>query len=103
LPYVNEAAGEPQLKGIEGFLPTKYDGIFAVTPLSVTESKLEGKNASTVFTEYILAGGQDIDSIIADLNSRYAKALEIARAEGLTTISADPNFSSKNLQGSLGE
>jgi len=104
LPYVNEAASEPQLKGIEGFLPTKYDGIFAVTPLSVTESKLEGKNASTMFTEYILAGGgQDIDSIIADLNSRYAKALEIARAEGLTTISADPNFSSKNLQGSLGE
>lgn len=103
LPYVNEAAGQPELAGIEGFMPTQYDGIFPATPLSVTETKLEGKNASDTFTEYILTGNQDLDTIIEDLNSRYAKALAAARAEGLTSIQADPSFNSKSLQGTLGQ
>lgn len=103
LPYVSEAAGQPELKGIEGFLPTQYDGIYPVTPISATEGKLEGKNASDVFTEYILTENQDIDTLIADLNSRYGKALATARQEGLTSIEADPTFNAKNLQGTLSQ
>lgn len=103
LPFVNEAAGKPELAGIEGFLPTKYDGIYPATPLSITETKLEGKKMSDVFTEYILTNNQDLDKAIADLNTRYGKALAAARTEGLTNIGADPSFSAKSLQGSLGQ
>ncbi|MGG4146371.1 extracellular solute-binding protein [Paenibacillus algorifonticola] len=103
LPYVNEAAGKPELKGIEGFLPTKYDGIYPATPISVTETKLEGKKASDVFIEYILTSNQDLEAAIKDLNTRYNKALAAARTEGLTNIQANPSFSAKSLQGSLGQ
>ncbi len=103
LPFVNEAAGKPELAGIEGFLPTKYDGIYPATPLSITETKLEGKKMADVFIEYILTGNQELDAAIDDLNARYAKALAAARAEGLTNIEADPSFNANNLQGSLGQ
>ncbi|MCA0757378.1 extracellular solute-binding protein [Paenibacillus sp. N4] len=103
LPYVNEAAGKPELAGIEGFLPTKYDGIYPATPLSITETKLEGKKFTDVFIEYILTGNQELDAAIEDLNARYGKALAAARTEGMTNIKADPSFSAKSLQGSLGE
>ncbi|RCW42191.1 ABC transporter substrate-binding protein [Paenibacillus prosopidis] len=103
LPFVNEAAGKPELPGIDGFLPTKYDGIYPATPLSITETKLEGKKMSDVFIEYILTDNQELDAAISDLNVRYGKALAAARAEGLTNIKADPAFSAKSLQGSLGE
>lgn len=103
LPFVNEKAGKPELAGIEGFLPTQYDGIYPATPLSITETKLEGKKMADVFIEYILTGNQELDAAIDDLNARYAKALEAARAEGLTNIEADPSFSAKSLQGSLGQ
>lgn len=101
LPFVNEAAGQPELKGIDGFLPTKYDGIYPATPSSITETKLEGKKAADVFTEYILTGNASLDDIISDLNARYAKALATTRSEGLTNIEADPSFDASSLQGSL--
>lgn len=101
LPFVNEASGQPELKGIDGFLPTKYDGIYPATPSSITETKLEGKKAADVFTEYILTGNSSLDSIIADLNERYKKALATTRADGLTNIQADPSFNASSLQGSL--
>jgi multiple sugar transport system substrate-binding protein len=103
LPYVNEVAGKPELAGIEGFLPTKYDGIYPATPLSITETKLEGKKFTDVFIEYILTGNQELGTAIEDLNARYGKALEAARKEGLTNVQANPSFSAKSLQGSLGE
>ncbi|WP_138755945.1 ABC transporter substrate-binding protein [Paenibacillus sinopodophylli] len=103
LPYVNEVAGKPELAGIEGFLPTKYDGIYPATPISITETKLEGKKFTDVFIEYILTGNQELGTAIADLNARYGKALEAARKEGLTNVKANPSFSAKSLQGTLGE
>ncbi len=102
LPYVNEASGTPSLKGIEGFLPTKYDAIYPVTPLGITETKLEGKKAADLLTEYILTGNSSIDDVINDLNNRYKKALEVTRSEGLTDIQADPSFKASDLQGKLG-
>jgi multiple sugar transport system substrate-binding protein len=102
LPYVNEASGTPSLKGIEGFLPTKYDAIYPVTPLGITETKLEGKKAADLLTEYILIGNQSLDAVIEDLNTRYKKALEVTRSEGLTDIKADPSFNAADLQGKLG-
>lgn len=103
LPFVNEVAGKPELKGIDGFLPTKYDGIYPATPLSISETKLEGKKAADYLTEYILTGSQDLEAVITDLNDRYAKALSAARSEGLTNIEADPSFSAQKLQGTLGQ
>ncbi|MBD2844109.1 extracellular solute-binding protein [Paenibacillus sp. IB182496] len=101
LPYVNEAAGAPEIAGIEGFLPTAYDGLYPATPLSITETKLEGLKMSDAFTRYIMTGGEDLDALIADLDTRYNKALEAARAEGLTNIEANPDFSAAALQSSL--
>jgi multiple sugar transport system substrate-binding protein len=100
LPYVNKLAGKPNIKGIEGFMPTEYDGIYPATPLSIVETKLEGLKMSDAFTKYIFAGG-DLDAIVADLNTRYNNALKTARADGLTNIEADPAFDAKKLQGSL--
>ncbi|XEC96071.1 ABC transporter substrate-binding protein [Paenibacillus tarimensis] len=100
LPFVNEIAGKPDIKGIEGFLPTQYDGIYPAAPLSITETKLEGLKMSDAFTKYVIAGG-NIDEIIEDLNTRYAKALASARSEGLTNIEAIPSFDAGKLQGSL--
>ncbi|MBB3114447.1 multiple sugar transport system substrate-binding protein [Paenibacillus phyllosphaerae] len=103
LPYVSEVAGKPELAGIDGFLPTKYDGMYPVTPLSITDTKLEGKKFTDVFIEYILTGKPDLEEAISDLNARYAKALAAARAEGLTNIEANPSFNAASLQGTLGE
>lgn len=102
LPYVNEAAAKPELKGIEDFLPTQYDGIYPANPLAITESKLEGKKMTDAFIEYIFTHNQEMDALIEDLNTRYGKALALVNAEGLNNITADPSFSATNLQGTLG-
>lgn len=100
LPYVNKAASEPQLKGISGFLPTEYDAIYPASPVAITESRLEGLKFTDAFIRYILTDG-DLDATISDLNTRYNQALEGVRADGSTTIGADPDFKALDLRGSL--
>ncbi|WP_020620281.1 ABC transporter substrate-binding protein [Paenibacillus daejeonensis] len=100
LPYVNEAANEPELNGISGFLPTENDAIYPASPAAITESRLEGLKATDALIRYILTGG-DLDATINDLNTRYNQALEAVRSDGSTTIEADPSFNANDLRGSL--
>lgn len=97
VPHVAAAAKAPEIEGIEGFLPTKYDGVWPLHP-TVT---IEGADAWTEFWKYIVQGG-DLDQLIQDLNDRYNAALEKAIANGEINIKADPNFDPANLQGKFG-
>ncbi|UJF34808.1 ABC transporter substrate-binding protein [Paenibacillus hexagrammi] len=100
VPDVNAVAQKPTMPGIEGFLPTKFDGLYAPTPLGATETKVEGVKIGSVIIRYMLEGG-DLDKILADLTARYNAGLEKARAAGETKAKADPSFDPNKLQGSL--
>lgn len=100
IPAVLEKGKKPEIKGIEGFLPKKYDALYPANPTVATESQVEGSKWAEEFSKFVLAGG-DVDKVITDLNTRYNDALKKARESGLTTIEADPSFSSVNLQGKL--
>lgn len=100
VPDVNAAAQKPAMPGIEGFLPTKYDALYAPTPTGVVETKVEGTKLGNVIIKYMLEGG-DLDKLLSDLTTRYNTALEKARAAGETKMKADPNFDPGKLQGSL--
>lgn len=100
VPDVNAVAKKPTMPGIEGFLPTKYDALYAPTPTGVTETKVEGIKTGNAIIKYMLEGG-DLDKILSDLNTRYNAALEKARAAGETKTKADPSFDASKLQGSL--
>ncbi len=100
IPTVLEHATKPTIPGIAGFLPRKYDALYPANPLSATESQVEGPKWTEDFVKYVLTGG-DVDGIINDLNTRYNAALKQARDSGLTTIKADPSFSSAKLEGKL--
>ncbi|UQZ34010.1 ABC transporter substrate-binding protein [Paenibacillus sp. PK3_47] len=102
IPSVAAAAKAPAIPGIEGFLPTQYDGIYPATPLIISEGRLEGTNRADIFNRYIFAGG-DLDKEIEDLNTRYNAALEKAIAAGDTTIEAQSDFDAASLQGSLAQ
>lgn len=100
VPDVNAVAKKPSIPGIEGFLPTKFDALYAPTPLSVTEAKVEGIKSGNAITKYMLDGG-NVDQMLSDLTTRYNAALEKARAAGDTKIKANPSFDPNKLQGSL--
>lgn len=100
IPAVLEKGKKPEIKGIEGFLPTKYDAIYPANPTPTTESQVEGTKWAEEFAKYVLAGG-DLKQVISDLNNRYNAALKMARDSGLTSIGADPSFNAVNLQGQL--
>lgn len=100
LPSVNAKAKAPDVPGIEGFLPTKYDAIYPAAPIIISEGRLEGPKKSDVFMKYILNGG-NLDEAIQDLNKRYNAALEKAKAAGDTKVKAIPDFDAGKLQGTL--
>lgn len=100
IPVVLSSGKKPNIPGIEGFLPKRYDAIFPANPGVVTESSLEGTKWTDAFSIFVFTGG-DIDNVIKDLNSRYNTALEKTKAAGLTNIGADPSFDSSKLQGKL--
>jgi multiple sugar transport system substrate-binding protein len=93
---VNAKAKKPDIPGIDGFLPTKYDILYPATPTTATHSKLEGLKYQDAFTKYILVGGE-LDKVIADLNTRYNSALDKARASGDTKVQAIPDFDAAKL------
>ncbi|SFB07699.1 multiple sugar transport system substrate-binding protein [Cohnella sp. OV330] len=92
------SAEKPDINGIEGFMPSKYDGVWPVQP-TVT---VEGSKAEDAFWKYILVGG-DLDQIVGDLNDRYNSALDKAIADGDVTIEPDPDFDSTKLAGAFAE
>ncbi|WP_248927479.1 ABC transporter substrate-binding protein [Paenibacillus hamazuiensis] len=100
VPDVNAAAKKPTMPGIEGFLPSKFDGLYAPAPTGVTEAKVEGTKTGDTVLKYMLNGG-DVDKVLSDLTARYNAALEKARAAGDTKMKANPGFDPGKLQGSL--
>lgn len=100
VPDVNAVAKKPTTPGIEGFLPTKFDALYAPTPLNVTDTKVEGMKYGNAIIKYMLEGG-DLDKILNDLTTRYNAGLEKARAAGDTKTKANPSFDPNKLQGSL--
>ncbi|RTE08320.1 ABC transporter substrate-binding protein [Paenibacillus whitsoniae] len=100
VPDVNAVAQKPTTPGIEGFLPTKFDALYAPTPLTVTEAKVEGVKAGNAIMKYMLEGG-DLDKTLSDLSTRYNAGLDKARTSGDTKTKANPSFDPFKLQGSL--
>ena len=100
VPDVNAVAKKPTTPGIEGFLPTKFDALYAPTPVGVTEAKVEGIKSGNAILKYMLEGG-DLDKILSDLTTRYNAGLDKARTAGDTKTKANPSFDPNKLQGSL--
>lgn len=96
LPDIIAKSKKPEVPGIEGFLPTEYDGIWPISP-KVT---VEGTDFPNLFIKYTISGG-DLDKMIEDVNTRYNAALDKARASGDVTTEAMPDFDAKSMQGML--
>ncbi|GAA4849612.1 hypothetical protein GCM10023310_30000 [Paenibacillus vulneris] len=94
VPSISAVAAKPQVKGIEGFLPNKYDGVWPVYPVV----PVQGTKSDDAFFKYILSGG-DLDSIITDLNTRYNAALDTAIAKGDVKVQPMPDFKPSDLAG----
>ncbi|NIK79557.1 multiple sugar transport system substrate-binding protein [Paenibacillus castaneae] len=96
LPAIVAQSKDPKIPGIEGFLPTQYDGLWPISP-KVT---VEGTDFPNLFIKYAISGG-DLDKMITDVNTRYNAALDKARASGDVTTEAMPDFNAKSMQGML--
>ncbi|MDF2836389.1 MAG: transporter substrate-binding protein [Paenibacillus sp.] len=96
VPHIAASAAPPQIEGIEGFLPTKYDGVWPLAP-TVT---IEGSDNWTEFWKYVVKGG-DFDALVKQLNDRYNTALDKARVNGDVKINASPDFDPAKLQGTF--
>lgn len=96
LPEVLKVAKEPTLKGSKYFLPDKTDANWPIAPAI---SKLEGKNADSVFAEYVLGVNSDLEKALNDLSTRYNKALETGITSGSIQKVIIPDFNPLKLQG----
>ncbi len=93
VPSVLSTAKNANIKGIEGFLPTQYDGTWPIQPTVA----VQGEKYQDAFFKYMIQGG-DLDKIIEDLNKRYNEALDKAIASGEVDVKPDPSFDPINLQ-----
>lgn len=93
-----DTAKQPDLSGIEGFLPNKDDGVWPIKPTV----NVEGAGYQEAFWKYILQGG-DLDKIIEDLNTRYNAALDKAIETGDVKVEPDPDFDPAKLSGSFAQ
>lgn len=96
VPSVISKVKKPDINGIEGFLPNKYDGVWPIVP-TVT---VQGVKYEDAFWKYILEGG-DLDKVIADLNKRYNEALDKAIANGEVKAKPDASFDPAKMQGTF--
>ncbi|RXZ82927.1 extracellular solute-binding protein [Paenibacillaceae bacterium] len=94
VPAVSEVAATPDVKGIDGFLPNQYDGVWPVYPVVA----VQGVKSDDVFFKYMSSGG-DLDAIVNDLNQRYNTALDAAIKNGELKAEPMPDFDPKNLAG----
>jgi multiple sugar transport system substrate-binding protein len=95
LPEVLKTAKESTMKGVSYFLPNKTDANWPVAPVL---SKIEGKNADAVYTDYVLGVATELDKNLSDLSARYNKALEAGVAAGDTKKVVIPDFDPLKLQ-----
>ncbi|MCZ8516577.1 sugar ABC transporter substrate-binding protein [Paenibacillus filicis] len=96
VPSIISKVKKPDINGIEGFLPNKYDGVWPIVP-TVT---VQGVKYEDAFWKYILEGG-DLDKVIADLNKRYNEALDKAIANGEVKAKPDASFDPAKMQGTF--
>lgn len=94
VPSISAAAKTPEVNGIEGFLPNKYDGVWPVYPTVAPE----GMKSDDAFFKYMLNGG-DLDAIITDLNKRYNAALDDAMKNDGLKAEPDAGFDPAKLGG----
>ncbi|OKP87520.1 ABC transporter substrate-binding protein [Paenibacillus helianthi] len=94
VPSISASAKIPEVKGIEGFLPNQYDGVWPVYPAVAPE----GMKSDDAFFKYMLNGG-DLDATIADLNKRYNAALDDAMKNDGLKAEPDPGFNPAALAG----
>ena len=92
LPHILAQAEDPDIPGMEYFIPTKYDGNWPVQPAI----SIEGKSVWDELMAYILVGG-DLDKILADVTKRYNDALDRLIADG-TPVDPIPDFKPQDLQ-----
>lgn len=96
VPSIIDKVKKPEINGIEGFLPNKYDGVWPIQPTV----NVQGVKLEDAFWKYILEGG-DLDKIVTDLNKRYNDALDKAIANGEVKVTPDPNFDPAKMQGTF--
>ncbi len=92
LPQILAVAKTPTLAGIQYFLPTSTDANWPVYPII---TKVDGKDYSTVFAEYVFGVNDDLDGALADLTTRYNAAL----VAGKITPVVIPDFDASKLAG----
>ncbi|MGO4501033.1 ABC transporter substrate-binding protein [Paenibacillus sp. 2RAB27] len=92
VPSVSSVAKKPEIKGIEGFLPSGNDGTWPLQP-TVT---VEGMKFNDAFFKYMISGG-NLDQIIQDLSKRYNDALDKAVAKGDVKVAPNPSFDPMKL------
>lgn len=98
VPHIAKVAKAPEINGIEGFLPTKIDGIWPLYP-AVT---VEGATHNDEFFKYMMQGG-DFDALAKKLNDLYNAALDKAKANGEVKAEPMPDFDPAQLLGQFGE
>ncbi|MRN56028.1 ABC transporter substrate-binding protein [Paenibacillus monticola] len=94
VPSISAVAKVPEVNGIEGFLPNKYDGVWPVYPIVAPE----GMKSDDAFFKYMLNGG-DLGAVITDLNKRYNSALDDAITNDGLVAKPDPGFDPAALAG----
>jgi multiple sugar transport system substrate-binding protein len=94
VPSIVEKAKNADIPGMEGFLISKMDSMWPVSP-TVTP---EGANYGDTFFKYMLTGG-DLKKITEDLNTRYNAALAKDVEKGSVKVAPNPTFDPSKLQG----
>ncbi|OAS17032.1 ABC transporter substrate-binding protein [Paenibacillus oryzisoli] len=92
VPAISSTAKKPEIKGIDGFLPSGNDGTWPLQP-TVT---VEGMKYNDAFFKYMISGG-NLDQIIQELNKRYNDALDKAVAKGDVKVAPNASFDPMKL------
>ncbi|KRE83965.1 ABC transporter substrate-binding protein [Paenibacillus sp. Soil766] len=92
VPAISSVAKKPEIKGIDGFLPSGNDGTWPLQP-TVT---VEGMKYNDAFFKYMISGG-NLDQIIQELNKRYNDALDKAVAKGDVKVTPNASFDPMKL------
>ena len=97
VPTVIQKAKKSEMKGMDGFLPTKYDAFLPPCP-SEKSLQIEGKPYNDIFAGVIM-GAVDFDKEIGGLNKKYNDALQAAIKDGKQKDLKIANYNPANLIG----
>jgi len=97
LPGLSKIAKAPTEVGSSYFLPD-FKNADAVWPIPPTVSKIEGKDFSVMFADYVFGLSPDLDKLLSDLTARYNKALARDISSGTIQKLVLPNFDPAQLK-----